>query len=1201
MAVSGHSGCRGGVDPPTGLDLFASGIIHAMNLSSDSSSPARLSPSRRRRLLIAAIVALVFAVVFFGYSRWRQAHPTAENYRALVSTFTEGVVALEVSDDEHALPSLLLATQIAPQEPAAWADLGIFYLRHNNPDAARQAIEKASALAPHNSQILTLRGVLDTQESKFAEAAADYQQAVALDPSNLQARYALGLTRQQLGGPDDDAQAQKQLQAIADAAPDNLFAAIQLAESAAKAGQGDIARQMTARLTAHSTGWSPEILEVLKATQKAVAGGDPRAAILPLKNLENVISQDHSYHSDLLKIQGDEKIIGIPLTRFLSLPNPSVTPAAPDLQLKFTPQPLRVPGSASRWAWAETVLLAPQSTAPPTLAVADGRTLRVGAVSLPFPGGPQAVPPTPNGVVAFDADNDGRMDFACAGAGGLKLYHQEANGVFTDVTAQAKLPPAFTGGAYTGVWTCDIDTDGDLDLMLGTASGTPTVLRNNGDGTWSVLHPFPSVTTGLSQFAWADLDGDGSSDAALIDAQGKLVVLQNKRAGVFLNWPLPAGLGKLVAVSAADTDTDGTQDLVALSPDGEIQRLGRRDDGGGWTIAQIGAMKPETLIGPQHLHWADLDNNGALDLVISGEHGGAQIFLGTAQSTLTALLTPLAFNQVTVDAAADRGRLDLIGLTSTGQPVRLVNSGSKNYAGQDIRLKALKPGDKRNNTYGIGSEISLRAGLLYENQLVSGPITHFGLGDYAKADGIRILWTNGTPQAEFNLKPEQVVEVPERLIGSCPWLFADNGTGTSAEKGMKFVTDFIWRSPLGLRINAQDTAGVVQTRDWVKVRGDQLQARDGFYNLRITADLWETHFFDQIALKTVDHPVGTDVFVDERFSIPPPPLAVNAMTPPVPVIRAVDDLGKDVTTVVHSRDGKYLDTGVGEYQGVTRDHWVTLGLGPDTPEKSLRWLVAEGWIHPTDSSINLALGQGHAAPPHDLSLEIPDGHGGWKVARPHLGFPEGKNKTILIDITGLPRQVRLRTNLEIYWDFIGTSRGLLQTPQRTQTLAPAEATLRYRGFSATTQANHSSPELPDYARLAGTGPRWLDLEGYYTRFGDVRSLLARTDDRYVIMNAGDEIVLRFPAPPSPPTGWTRDYVLIGDGWVKDGNYNTAFSRTVLPLPAHSRPAYNIPPRTLADDPVYQAHRRDWQTFQTRWVTPQRFREGMVPPLKKFPP
>ncbi len=1147
-----------------------------------------VSPSGRRRLLIAGAVALLFALVFIGYSLWRRGHPSAENYRALVSTFTEGVVALEVSDDEHALPSLLLATQIAPGEAAAWADLGIFYLRHNNPEAARSAIEKASALAPKNAQILALRGLLETQSGKFDAAVAAYQQAVSGDPANLRARYALGQALLQLGGPSAETEAQKQLQAIAEAAPDNLFAAIKLAEAAAKAGQPETVKSMTARLAAHSTGWTPELQDALKAARKTIADGDLRSAVPLLQGLENLLGQYPPYHTDLLKIQGDTTVIGVPLTRFLSQPNPPVTPAAPDLLLKFTAQALAVPSTPGRWSWAQNVLLAPPLAAS-TLAVADGHSLRVGALSLPFPGGPEAKPPNPNGVAALDFDNDGRLDFACAGAGGLRLYHQEAGGEFTDVTAKSKLPPAVLAATYTGVWPCDFDTDGDLDLVLGTNAGTPTVLRNNGDGTWNVLHPFPTVTTGLSQFAWADLDGDGSPDAVVMDAKGDLIVLQNKRSGVFSSWPLPAGFGKIAALSAA-----GTHKLVVLSAAGGIEQLSRSEDGGGWSVVKLGEMKPGTFDGPQHLRWVDLDNNGALDLIVTGQSGGSQVFLGSAQQALTALAAPIAASQITADALAANGRLDLIGLTPTGEPVRLISSGGKNYAWQDIRLKAAERGDKRNNVYGIGSEISLRAGLLYESQIVTGPVTHFGLGEYPKADGIRILWTNGTPQAEFTLKPNQVAEASERLIGSCPWLFADNGTGQNSEQGMHFVTDFIWRSPLGLRINAQDTAGVVQTRDWVRVRGDQLQARDGFYSLRITADLWETHFFDQIALMTVDHPVGTDVFVDERFSIPPPPLALNVMSPPVPVTRATDDFGKDVMDQVRACDGKYLDTGIGDYQGITRDHWVTLDLGPLPPAKTHRWLVAQGWIHPTDSAINLALGQGHHAPPHDLSLEVPDGRGGWKVARPHLGFPEGKNKTILIDLAGLPRSVRLRTNLEIYWDFLGTANALPKTPQHTQTLTPAEAILRYRGFSATHQASHSSPELPDYARLAGTAPRWLDLEGYYTRFGDVRPLLARTDDRYVIMNAGDEMALRFPAPPPPPTGWTRDYVLIGDGWVKDGNYNTAFSRTVLPLPAHARPAYNTAPRRLADDPVYLAHKQDWLTYQTRWVTPQRFREGMRP-------
>ena len=91
-------------------------------------------------------------------------------------------------------------------------------------------------------------------------------------------------------------------------------------------------------------------------------------------------------------------------------------------------------------------------------------------------------------------------------------------------------------------------------------------------------------------------------------------------------------------------------------------------------------------------------------------------------------------------------------------------------------------------------------------------------------------------------------------------------------------------------------------------------------------------------------------------------------------------------------------------------------------------------------------------------------------------------------------------------------------------------------------------------RSTATSPRWLDLEGYYTRFGDVRELLLAVDDRYVIMNAGDELMLRFPAVPPAPRTAVRDFVMITDGWEKDGDFNTTFSRTVLPLPTHAQRA-----------------------------------------------
>ena len=1152
-------------------------------------------PSGSKLLLrsLLLVIPAVFLVAVIGFFVWKRGYSGGDNYRDMVSAFFTGTVALEAGDDEHSLPSLTLATQIDAREPAAWANLGLYYLRHNNSAEARKALGKAQSLAPKNGQIAALVGLLEKGDFHFPEAIAAYQKAVQLDPTDLRSKYALEQVIEQQSGPDTDAETKKLLQAIYDAAPDNLFAELQLASAAAKSGDAALTRSVVARIATHSATMVPVARQDLKVVQQAVAGPNPREAVLPLQVLQNVLKPSPTFRDNLFRIAGSSDNAGTVIGHFLALPNPSPTPAPPDTALKFTPNPLPVSGA---WAWTRAVMLTPEAV--PTLLVANGHEVRVGKVSLPFPGGAGAAPPTPDGVVAFDANNDRAIDLACAGAGGFRLYQQGAGGTFTDVSGKSKLPPDVLGGAYKGVWAADIDTDGDIDLILGTASGPPTVLRNNGDGTWNVLHPFGPEQAGLTQWAWADLDGDGLPDAAFLDGKGRLVVLQNKRSGAFTPWPVPSEVGRVVALSAADPDRDGTQDLIVLTDSGAIRRLSRRADESGWDVADLGHAPAVAADGSGRMRWADLDNNGALDLIVTDSQGST-VLLGDAQGKFMPLAAPIAARNVSVDAQPDKGRLDLIGLTDGGSPVRLTNFGTKNYGWQDVRLAARLLGDDRNNTYGIGSEIDLRAGLLFETQVVTGPVTHFGLGDYKQADGIRIVWPNGIPQGEFALKADQLFEAPQRLKGSCPWLLADDGTGASADAGMKFVTDFIWRSPLGLRINAQDTAGVVQTRDWVKVRGDQLKARDGYYNLRITADLWETHFFDEVKLMTVDHPAGTEVNVDERFSIPPPPLAMDAMTPALPVARATDDRGQDVTDMVRTRDGRYLDTfGLGQYQGVTRDHWVTLDLGP-APPTGKTWLVGVGWIHPTDSSINVALGQGHHVPPHDLSLEVPDGKGGWKTRMPHLGFPEGKNKMVLIPLTGLfqpgkPRQARLRTNMEIYWDFLGTAQALPSATLKQQILAPAEATLRYRGFSATHQSSFSSPEVPDYAHLARTGPQWLDLEGYYTRYGDVRALLACTDDRYVIMNAGDEMVLRFAAPPPPPPGWTRDYVLIGDGWVKDGDFNTGFSRTVLPLPSHARPAYNTPPGRLADDPVYKAHKQDWVTYQTRWVSQRQFHEALRP-------
>lgn len=884
-----------------------------------------------------------------------------------------------------------------------------------------------------------------------------------------------------------------------------------------------------------------------------------------------------------------------PFTHFVRLASPQFKPALPDEGMSFIPQP--VGNISGGWNWIGTVSLSGMGT--PAVAVANEREVRLTTgAAFPFPGGKSGSKPTAEGVLPVDFNYDFKTDLVLAGAGGLRFMRQDKPDSFVDVTSQTKLPRSVIDGVYTGAWAVDIEADGDLDIVVGTESGLPLVLRNNGDGTFLPIRPFAGVS-GVRQLVWADLNGDGNPDAALIDGSGRLHIFLNQRSGNFHEQAVPGDASAVAGIAVADVNHGGVLGLVVLRKSGAIISMSLADDGKNWTTSQIATVPDPAgyLTGDVRLRVTDLDNNGAFDLLLAPVASSQKplIWLQGAGGTFH-LMNKLPASTLVLGAAdlTGDGRLDLLELSADGQPIEAANHGTKKYHWQTIRPRAHQAtGDQRINSFGIGGEIEIRSGLLVQKQPITGPELHFGLGEQDGADVARIVWPNGSVRAEFALKADQEIVAEQRLKGSCPFLFAYNG------KQMDFVKDSVpWGSAIGLRINSLGTARIEATQEWYKIGRKELVPRNGFYDLRVTGELWETYYYDYLSLMVVDHPVGTEIFTDERFSVPPVKLAITAVATPQPIARAIDDNGQDVTSILRTLDGKYLDNfGRGQYQGVTRDHYVEIDLGDDAPKSGPLWLIAKGWLHPSDSSVNVAMSQGHHEQPQPLSLEVPDGHGNWKVARPNLGFPAGRKKICLIDLAnifvpGTPRKVRLRTDLEIYWDSIEWAKGLPDTPLKIARLAPGTADLHYRGYSVIHQANASSPEIPDYNHLMATTQIWRDLPGYYTRYGDVRELLSGIDDRYVIMNAGDEMSLRFAAPTPPPTGWVRDYVLAGDGWIKDGDYNSTYSQTVLPYPHHDRREYDTPPGKLEDDWEYRHHAGDWQTYQTRYVTPKIFENAL---------
>ena len=1163
--------------------------------------------AKHRRVGASLLFCGVLALVLAGCrSSSKLPEKGSKAYADVVSVFYVGLAALQVGDDVRAEDKLAQFANQAPGEPAGWANWGVLALRQRNYDAAAQRFEHARELAPRNDQIEYLLGLLESNRGHSAEAIANLRKAVEINPQNLRATYQLAQEIERQGGANSDGEFQQAVQDILTVRPGNLAALLELSRIAAKRGDSIILKSAIAQIKDRSSAWPPEVQQQLAALQTAVADSDLHAAATRTVFLRNVLMRVPEYRQSLSAIKAPPGDEAQPFAHFLRMESPAFKPAPPDMTLTFEPQPLTDAGD-SRWNWIGAIQMGSAGT--PVIAEANDQAVHLSTgATLAFPSGPHKVPPSPEGVLQIDFNYDFKTDLVLASAAGVRLFRQDSPSAFTEVTAQTKLPKSVINARYTGAWAVDIEADGDLDIVLGAGEGSPLVLRNNGDGTFTPIHPFAGVA-GLRAFAWADLDGDGNPDAALIDGSGKLHVFTNERSGQFREWSLPANLPLVRAIAAADIDNDGVLDLLAVQADGAIVQISHKNVGG-WDISEITQIPNAAnyLASEVRLRVADLDNNGALDLLLSptalvpaSGTPSALVWLRDENGNFALLNQPITLGSVfDVADVTGNGKLDLLALSADGRALQGINHGSKNYHWQVIRPHAAQAtGDQRINPFGIGGEMEIRSGLHVQKQPITGPQIHFGLGEQTSTDVVRVLWPNGSVRAEFGVKADQDIVTVQRIKGSCPYLFAYNG------KHVEFVKDAVpWSSAIGLRINTLGTARVEATEEWYKIAPSELVPHDGFYDLRITAELWETYYYDYLALMTVDHPLGTDILVDERFVIPPANLAITTVATPQQIARAVDDTGTDVTDVVRALDGRYLDTfGRGQYQGITRDHYVEVDLGDNAPESGPLYLIAKGWMHPTDSSINVALSQGHHEPAHGLSLEVPDGHGGWAVAKAKLGFPAGRKKICLFDLTNIfrprtPRRVRLRTNLEIYWDQIEWAKGLPDTGLKVARLDPCMADLHYRGYSVMNQANSSSPETPDYNHMEGSKQRWRDLVGYYTRYGDVRELLARVDDRYVIMNSGDEMTFRFAEQPPPPAGWVRDYVIVGDGWIKDGDYNSTFGKTVLPLPYHAKNEYTTPPGRLEDEWVYRHHPDDWETYQTRYVSDEVFQGALRSGLGK---
>ncbi|HEX8199440.1 MAG TPA: cytochrome c biogenesis factor, partial [Isosphaeraceae bacterium] len=192
------------------------------------------------------------------------------------------------------------------------------------------------------------------------------------------------------------------------------------------------------------------------------------------------------------------------------------------------------------------------------------------------------------------------------------------------------------------------------------------------------------------------------------------------------------------------------------------------------------------------------------------------------------------------------------------------------------------------------------------------------------------------------------------------------------------------------------------------------------------------------------------------------------------------------------------------------------------------------------------------------------------------GYPAGLPRMTTLDLTGKltgPLCVlRLRTNMECYWDqaFIAVRRPGAEV--RVTDVPLARADLAYRGYVREVSPDGRPPLLYDHA-FVDPAPL-ARLAGRLTRFGAVADLLREDDDRLCVLGPGDEVVLEFAAAalPSLPEGWTRSFVLRAVGYCKDADPFTATSDTVGPLPWRAMPSFPFAePGERPGDAAYRAY------------------------------
>lgn len=417
--------------------------------------------------------------------------------------------------------------------------------------------------------------------------------------------------------------------------------------------------------------------------------------------------------------------------------------------------------------------------------------------------------------------------------------------------------------------------------------------------------------------------------------------------------------------------------------------------------------------------------------------------------------------------------------------------------------------------------------------------------------------------------PTGAIALTDLTDYSCPILYTWDGSRFT------YVTDVMGRGVLGIQV-ARGTYRYPPSVEDSRIDASQLKAKDGRYEIRLKNEKDEIEFVDEVKLRAVDHPAGTSVYVDDLTrTFDTRSLAgakVYTVRDPKPVRATYDNVvlykgqpvsGRDISGEVAKADGEFAPASLFD------DNRYTFDLGKLQGARNIK-LIVRGWSQYASPQERAAWLQAGARPA-PMALEVADARGAWVTVDEDLSFIPGYDKTVVFDLSGkfpagvTDYKVRMRGLTRTWFDWVAVDTSAPE-PVTVTEIGASSADLAFKGVAA--KGSGAYPSW-DYDKSSGAAARTHD--GAFTRYGDVLELLSTSDDRFTVMDTGDEIAISFPERPVP-SGMERTYVIHSDGYFQE------LTGKVDPMPFHGMSNYPYGAEEhYPDDALHTEYLRTYQT------------------------